>query len=37
MNLDNPDVRWSYQCYIWQTPIRLIRQLLKYKVKYANS
>lgn len=24
--IDNPDLRWEYQCYIWQTPLRLFRQ-----------
>lgn len=29
--IDNPDVRWQYQCYIWQTPIRILRSLYKNK------
>lgn len=25
--LDNPELRWQYQKYIWLTPVRLIRRL----------
>lgn len=27
--LDNPDVRWEYQAWVWSTPIRLLRRVLK--------